>query len=170
MGGLVARSACHHAKGANHAWLKRLDDLVFLGTPHLGAPLERAGAWVDFLIGISPYTAPFARLGKVRSVGIKDLRHGSVRDDGEPAALPAGVRCYAIAASRQQRPSASGTRTRGDGLVPVSSALGLHRDALLDLAIPEARRRVIYGTGHLDLLNSAEAYSLVRRWLRRARA
>ena len=81
MGGLVARSACHYAARAGHAWPKRLDELIFLGTPHLGAPLERAGAWVDFLMGISPYTAPFARLGRIRSAGIKDLRHGYLRDE-----------------------------------------------------------------------------------------
>lgn len=165
MGGLVARSACHHAACENHEWLKRLDDLVFLGTPHFGAPLERAGAWVDLLMGLSPYTAPFARLGKVRSAGIKDLRHGCVRDDAEPAALPRGVRCHAIAASKQRRPNASATAIRGDGLVPVASALGRHRNPSLELSIPKAHRRVVYGTGHLDLLCSAEVYGLVRAFL-----
>jgi pimeloyl-ACP methyl ester carboxylesterase len=88
MGGLVARSACHYAALAGHAWPKRLDHLVFLGTPHFGAPLARAGTWADFLVGISPYTAPFARLGKVRSAGIKDLHHGNLRDEDWNA--PAG--------------------------------------------------------------------------------
>src|SRR5437762_5606252 len=37
MGGLVARSACDYATLADYAWPKRLDHLVFLGTPHLGA-------------------------------------------------------------------------------------------------------------------------------------
>jgi hypothetical protein len=45
MGGLVARSACHQAGGS--AWLKHLSRLVFLGTPHQGAPLERGGRLVD---------------------------------------------------------------------------------------------------------------------------
>jgi pimeloyl-ACP methyl ester carboxylesterase len=178
MGGLVARSASHYAARAGHDWPKRLDDLVFLGTPHFGAPLERAGAWVDFLMEISPYTAPFARLGKVRSAGIKDLRHGYLRDedwDGHsPAAarvartslpLPDGVRCYAIAASKQDRANSSGGKIRGDGLVPVNSALGRHRDAKLDLALPEAHRWVGYGMGHFDLLSRVEVYKLVHRWL-----
>jgi len=81
MGGLVARSACHYATQAGHTLPGRLDDLVLLGTPHIGAPPERAGAWVDFLMEISPYSAPLARLGKVRSALIKDLRHGYVRDE-----------------------------------------------------------------------------------------
>ena len=178
MGGLVARSACHYAASAGHAWPGRLDDLVFLGAPHLGAPLERAGAWVDFLLGISPYTAPFARLGKVRSAGIKDLRHGYLRDEDwqmppadmahrarAPLSLPDGVRCYAIAASKQERANPSGTRIRGDGLVPVSSALGRHRDASLDLGLPEAQRWVGYAMGHLDLLSRIDVYEHVRDWL-----
>ena len=178
MGGLVARSACHYAGRAGHAWPKRLDKLIFLGTPHLGAPLERAGAWVDFLMGISPYTAPFARLGKIRSAGIKDLRHGYLRDEDwrtHPAAtvrdaraslpLPDGVRCYAIAASRQVRANSSAARIRGDGLVPVSSALGLGPHASSNLGLPEAQRWVGYGIGHLDLLSRVAVYERIRDWL-----
>jgi pimeloyl-ACP methyl ester carboxylesterase len=178
MGGLVARSACHYATIAGHAWPKRLDHLVFLGTPHFGAPLERAGSRVDFLVGISPYTAPFARLGKVRSVGIKDLQHGDLREedwtatvasDGRAAQrslpLPRGVRCYAVAASRQLRPNASGTRIRGDGWVPVNSALGIHSDPERDLALHAANRWVGYGMGHLDLLSRRDVSKRVGNWL-----
>jgi len=182
MGGLVARSAVHYAARAGHTWPKRLRELVFLGTPHFGAPLERAGAWVDFLIGISPYTAPFARLGKIRSAGIKDLRHGYLRDEDwltAPQAgrrdahatlpLPGGVRCYAIAASKQKHANADAARIRGDGLVPVSSALGRHHDAALDLAFPESHQWVGYGIGHLDLLSRSDVYERMRSWLKPSR-
>ena len=175
MGGLVARSACHYSARAGHAWPKRVGELIFLGTPHLGAPLERAGAWVDFLLAISPYTAPFARLGTVRSAGIKDLRHGYVRDEDwqtHPAEtvrkarallpLPRGVRCYAIAASKQERANPSGARIRGDGLVAVTSALGQGRHASLNLGFPEAQRWVGYGMGHLDLLSRVAVYEQIR--------
>ncbi|MEP6678485.1 MAG: alpha/beta hydrolase, partial [Betaproteobacteria bacterium] len=81
MGGLVARSACHYAARAKHVWLRQLDTMVFLGTPHHGAPLERHGNVVDRLLGVSRYTAPFARLGRLRSAGITDLRYGNLLDE-----------------------------------------------------------------------------------------
>ena len=156
MGGLVARSACHYAAQGESAWPAWLDALVFLGTPHLGAPLERAGAWIDYLVAISPYTAPFARLGKLRSAGIKDLRHGRARD-AQATLLPSGVRCYAVAASTQRPPRRTNGHLRGDGLVPVRSALGV--------ALPATRKWVAFGTGHLELMSSPDVYARMRSWL-----
>jgi pimeloyl-ACP methyl ester carboxylesterase len=81
MGGLVARSACHYAAGQGHHWPNRVRRLITLGSPHHGAPLERIGNKVDRLLTVSPYSAPFTRLGKIRSAGITDLRHGNVVED-----------------------------------------------------------------------------------------
>ena len=126
MGGLVSRSACYYAEQDGLAWLLYLKKLIFLGTPHHGAPLERAGTWVDLLLGISPYTAPFARLGMVRSSGIKDLRHGTILGEvadqsdkklaSAAVSLPKDVSCFAIAATKQAQ-AGSGKRLPGDGLV-----------------------------------------------------
>lgn len=167
MGGLVARSACHCAAQSGHGWLQCLKALVFLGTPNLGAPLERAGSRADMLLGISPYTAPFVRLGKIRSQGIQDLRHGHLQDEAAaaPVPLPEGVPCFAIAASQQAKPGANLQRLRGDGLVPVRSALGQHKDPALALPIPPSHQAICYGIGHFDLLSSREVYDHLRRWL-----
>lgn len=166
MGGLVARSACLHAEQAGHAWLAQLRRLVFLGTPHLGAPLERGGRVLDLLLGLSPYSAPLARAGRQRSAGIQDLRHGTVWAAPLPrATLPQGVACYAAAATLAERRRALGDALVGDGLVPVASALGRHRDPVRALPIPMTRQWIGHGIGHLDLLSRPEVYAQLRGWL-----
>jgi len=166
MGGLVARSACHYGRLANHAWPQALRRLVFLGTPHHGAPLERGGHRLDYVMELSPYVAPFTSLGKARSAGIADLRYGSITDnEQEFVQLPEGVDCYALVATLGTRRSPLADRLIGDGLVPLDSALGQHRDALRTLAIPKTRQWISYEMGHLELLSRPEVYAQLRRWL-----
>ena len=155
MGGLLARSALHHAAQAGQRGPQRLDDLVFLGTPHHGAPLERAGNWIDLVLGATPYAAPFARLGKVRSAGITDLRHGNLVDEDwvgrdrfersadrrQPLPRPDTVRCYAAAASVGAQSGDLKERLLGDGIVPLDSALGRHADPARTLTFAEKDRR-----------------------------
>ena len=172
MGGLVSRAAILDATRQSQAWVQQLDQIVFLGTPHHGSPLERAGNVLQTALGLTPWTAPFVRLGQLRSAGIQDLRHGTIDDAhhrGIPTTrqLPASVRAYAVAASTQAATAAGVGRTlRGDGLVPVASALGQHRDPRLVLKIPASRQRLVERTGHLELLSSPEVYQHLRRWLR----
>ncbi|MEO7253355.1 MAG: alpha/beta hydrolase [Casimicrobium sp.] len=188
MGGLVSRSAFHYGRKARHAWCKSLDKIVFLGTPHLGAPLERGGNWIDILLGATPYASPFAKLGKVRSAGITDLRHGSVLDDDwqgqdrfepaldalTPVPLPANVRCYTIAAridngSKTNSVSAAGKRLLGDGLVPLNSALadarGKHDDAKRNLKFPPENQCVVHGVNHMELLKAAQVYPALKAFV-----
>ena len=179
MGGLLARSALHYGAEAGHRWPSRLDDLVFLATPHQGAPLERAGHWVDILLESTPYAAPLARLGKLRSAGITDLRHGCLVDEDwvgrdrfapgpsprHPLPLPDTTRCYAIAASLGRDDGDLKDRLLGDGLVPLSSALGRHVDPDRSLRIAEARRSIAWGLNHLDVLDNAGVYARLAEWL-----
>jgi pimeloyl-ACP methyl ester carboxylesterase len=179
MGGLVARSACHQAEARGLAWRSALRALVCLGTPHHGAPLERGGRRIDQLLGLNRYVAPFARLGKVRSAGITDLRFGNLQDadwqgrsrhdqhhdDRRPTPLPAGVATCLLAATTADKPGALHHKLIGDGLVPLASALGEHRDPALALQVPAERRHVVAGCGHLDLLCHAEVQAQLQRWL-----
>jgi pimeloyl-ACP methyl ester carboxylesterase len=178
MGGLVARSALHHAgliQRGGLRWPARVTDLVCLGTPHQGAPLERAGHGIDLLLGAAPYAAPLARLGKVRSAGINDLRLGNIvsapaGDDGSyqcpQVGLPVTARCFAIAASLGPATGSLKAKLLGDGLVPVASALGRHERPDRRLAFADDRQAVVHETNHLDLLSSSEVFGLLRGWLR----
>jgi pimeloyl-ACP methyl ester carboxylesterase len=167
MGGLVARSAVHHGRAARHEWPASLRRLVFLGTPHHGAPLERGGHRLDYVMELSPYVAPFARLGKSRSAGITDLRYGAITEDEQDfVPLPMDVECYALAATLGKRRGRVAERLVGDGLVPLDSALGRHKDVTRTLALPEDRQWVGYEMGHLELLGRPEVYAQLRKWLK----
>ena len=169
MGGLVARSAVHHARESRQAWPKHLHKMVFLGTPHHGAPLERGGHRLDFVMELSPYSAPFTRLGKQRSAGITSLRHGTITDGPHRCVpLPAGIKCYAAAATLGSKRDLLAERLVGDGLVPLDSALGRHKDPAQTLAFPKQHQWVGHSIGHLELLNRAEVYAQLHEWLRAA--
>lgn len=175
MGGLVARSAVHEGRLAGHRWPALVKHLVFLGTPHHGAPLERAGHGADLLLASSPFTAPLARLGRLRSAGITDLRHGHLRhpDDArhdEPLALPDGVACLGVAACLAPRRGLLAERLVGDGLVPLHSALGEHDDPARRLVFARDSLHVVYRTGHLDLLSSPAVAQRLQQWLQPASA
>jgi len=207
MGGLVARSAVQLAREAEQGWPALLRELVFLGTPHHGAPLERAGHGVDVLLGATPFSAPFVKLGQLRSAGITDLRHGYVTDadwqsapgEGwragfedrrEPLPLPDGVACFAVAATLAGQPglkAAGNSRSRtqteragkpavglaasalaavaGDGMVPVESAIGQHDEAPRRLVFARNSQRIVYQTGHLNLLSSPAVAEQLLAWL-----
>jgi len=165
MGGLVARSACHYGRAAGHTWPQHLQKLVFLGTPHHGAPLERGGHGLDFLMDLSPYSMPITRLSKARSAGIMDLRHGEITASARHVPLPSGVKCYAAAAAHAAKRGLLSERLVGDGLVPLNSALGRHSDATKALEIPEHRQWVGYKMGHRELLNHPDVYTQLHAWL-----
>jgi pimeloyl-ACP methyl ester carboxylesterase len=169
MGGLVTRSACHSAEKNAQPWRSSLKKIVFLGTPHQGAPLERGGHWIDVILGAAPYASPFAKLGKVRSTGITDLRYGSVVDEAETAhavlPLPTKVKCFAIAATTGKQNGDLQDRLLGDGLVPLASALGEHEDPKLALKFPAASKTTLYATNHMQLLSAAPAYEALKTFL-----
>ncbi|MEQ8747073.1 hypothetical protein [Pyruvatibacter sp.] len=181
MGGLVARSAIHHAFLDRKSWPNLLRSVVFLGTPHHGAPLERGGNWLLNLLDKSPYSSPIAGIGNVRSAGITDLSNGSLLEDDwrdvnrftkrtalpETVPLPKSINCFAVAASLNERSRPWLDETIGDGLVPVASALGKSHHPNRDLGFSEENTWVGMGLNHLDLLNDAAVYRQIADWLRR---
>ncbi len=182
MGGLVARSGCHYAKKTGCRWAALLRRMVFLGTPHAGAPLERGGNYVNVVLDVSPYTTAFARLAKIRSAGITDLRFGSLLDEDwatkdrfarkriklHAVPLPDRVKYFAIAATTTDSANADGSRRKtlpGDGLVPVTSALGQSSAPERCLAIPRSRQWLGYNMNHMELLSRQDVYERLSQWL-----
>lgn len=179
MGGLVTRSAVHLANQQAFKWPHHLKNIVFLGTPHHGAPLERAGNWVDVILGSTPWSRPFARLGRLRSGGITDLRYGHVLDadwqgqdrfrkkpdSRQPLPLPQGVACYTVAATVAAQRSLAADQLVGDGLVPLPSALGQHDNPVHRLKFDKKAQRVVWRTNHMQLLSSPAVTQQLVSWL-----
>ncbi len=181
MGGLLIRSAIQIAGHDQLRWPGHLKKIVFLGTPHHGSPLEQIGNWVEGALAATPYTAPFTKLGHLRSAGITDLRHGHLLDRDwqgrdrfsrtpdirQVVPLPADVACYAIAATTAAKHGIVADRIVGDGLVPLRSALGQHDDPGRCLGFPKASQQIVYQTSHMGLLSSPEVTRHLTRWLAR---
>lgn len=180
MGGLLARSALHVASQSGLQWPQHLKNIVFLGTPHHGAPLERAGNWVDVILGSTPYSRPFAKLGQLRSAGVTDLRYGHVLDvdwmghdrfrrkpdSRTPVPLPDNVACFTVAATLAGKRSHLADRLLGDGLVPLHSALGQHDEAPRQLHFAPGHQLISYRTGHLQLLSNPAITQQLLQWLK----
>ncbi len=179
MGGLVIRSALHHATQDGLRWPAYLKKIVFLGTPHHGSPLERAGAWVDERMGSMAYTAPFVPLGQMRSAGITDLRFGNLLDADwqgsdrfarlpdtrQIVPLPTNVACFTVAATTADKRGILADRLIGDGLVPLHSALGHHDDPRRSLIFPASAQLIAYRTSHMALLSSPDITRQMVDWL-----
>jgi len=178
MGGLVIRSACDAAVREGSPWVSRLRHCVYLGTPHDGAPLERAVNMLAGTLRVLPETRPLATLLDVRSAGIKDLRFGYVRDDdwqghdpdavlvdtGSDLPLLATAQHHCVAATLGDTPRHVLSRTLGDLLVLHGSASG-HGRRGVPLALAENDRRHLGRATHFHLLDHPAVADLLRDWL-----
>jgi pimeloyl-ACP methyl ester carboxylesterase len=181
MGGLVARSALHQAcDGTAEAqpWTRLVRDTVTLGSPHLGAPLERGVHKLAVRLARLPETRPLARVLSLRSVGIKDLRHGTLVEDDwsgrdldgpDPGVrtlvpLQDGARHFVVLATLSPFPDGRLADLFGDLMVSPRSALG---DTGADdrLGFPTDHVQRVGGLHHFDLLDHPRVYAHIRRWL-----
>ncbi|MEE4026021.1 alpha/beta hydrolase [Gordonia sp. PKS22-38] len=173
MGGLVVRSAAHTAVERGLWWPKLVTETACLGTPHLGAPLERGVHVLSSALQSTPATRPISNLLRRRSAGVRDLFHGNLTPadwaDRDPDAWqhPPGADVPLLATARHLFVTATVTsnpdnpfgRLVGDGLVlapsgrgePTRSRLGLRFSDGLDIG----------SAHHFTLLNSDVVY----RWL-----
>jgi pimeloyl-ACP methyl ester carboxylesterase len=177
MGGLVARSACHRGTQDDQEWVGKVQHVVSLGTPHLGAPLEQGAHVAAVALHKLPETRMLSGLLRRRSAGIRDLRHGSLVDEDwrdrdpevlraaachEVPLLPQATHCF-VSASLARNPQHPLGRLLGDTLVLVPSASGRGRTRRIPFR--EEYGHHVGGTHHLALLNHPEVYKHLRRWL-----
>ncbi|MGD8861707.1 MAG: alpha/beta hydrolase [Myxococcales bacterium] len=176
MGGLLVRSACHHASQRGADWVKRVRRAIYVGTPHLGTPAERFGRLAAKLLRAvpDPYTRLVAEVGDLRSAGVKDLgdadlRHEdraslrgrlSLSDPRHPVPLLPGIEHALVAGSLSVDPRIAALF--GDAIVPVRSATAR---GMIEPApeLPPDRLRVVRGVSHVDLPRHPEVWEFIRR-------
>ena len=176
MGGLVARSAAHYAREHDQPWATLLRHVACIGSPHLGAPLEKAvNVLTHVLKRVEAAGAQVpAELLNGRSDGVKDLRYGYIvdeewagKDPDEVFAdarrnvpLVDGVGYYFLAATISRDPEHPLGHLLGDLMVRLPSASG---------EAPEAARRIHFsggavfpGMNHIHIANHPEVYDALR--------
>jgi hypothetical protein len=152
------RAACAVNLATETPWHNLVTDVVTLGSPHLGAPIERGLHLGGSLLGRLPEAAPFGRILEYRSVGILDLRAGLAPDVQN---LP-HARYRLVAATLHASHRHPVSETLGDLLVRYPSATGRPRRG--QAMFPDADVLHIRGD-HFDLLNHPEVHDALRGWL-----
>lgn len=186
MGGLVIRSAAHAAGvgvgEGERRWLPLVKRAFYLGTPHLGAPLERFGnvlTWALRAVGDAvgdPVTQLISDILNLRSSGVKDLRYANLRrEDWEgsdadallqnrrhPVPLLPQIRHHLVAATLSSDPRLA--LLFGDALVPLRSATGRAAPPDRSALFPQEHVRVLPRFNHLRLAHEPEVYTHLRAW------
>lgn len=182
MGGLVIRSAAHAAADRSRRWLPLVKRAFYLGTPHLGAPLERFGnvlTWALRAVGDAvgdPITQLISDILNLRSSGVKDLRYANLRrEDWEgsdadallqnrrhPVPLLPQIRHHLVAATLSADPRLA--LLFGDALVPLRSATGRAVQRDRSALFPQEHVRVLPRYNHLRLAHEPEVYTHLRAW------
>lgn len=163
MGGLVLHSALAQAEGS---WPELVHSTVTLGTPYLGAPLERgAKALAD---RVTPIAQARWLKGTIdsRSVGIRDLGEGlGAHEELYPGGSGPSSHCRHFLVFGALLPKERGRwqEFAGDVLVPIPSASGGYDVARL----PEGGVATVVSiprVHHLALLNHPAVYERLRAW------
>lgn len=179
MGGLVVRSACHVASLAKDSrWLPLVRRAIYVGTPHLGAPMERVGRFVSKVLRAvpDPYTQLAAELADLRSDGVKDLgdadlRHEdrarratgvSLRDPRHPVPLLPAIQHYLVAGSLST--DARLASLFGDSIVPLRSATDGGCIDAATFALPPSHVKIVSGASHVTIAHDPRVYEHLREW------
>jgi hypothetical protein len=147
-----------------------------LGTPHLGADLEKGLNALGSALARLPETRGLSSFINARSVGIKDLRYGScveadwcdcdpdefLRDRCQEVPFLAHAHYYFVAATLAEGPLGSAV---GDLLVRVPSASGRGNGKGRRIPFEVANGQELSGLTHFHLLNHPAVYAQLRTWI-----
>ncbi len=178
MGGLVARSACHYGERGGMRFTDAVRHVFCLGTPHLGADLEKGVHALAWALGRLPETRALGLFLNARSAGIKDLRYGSCLEEDWCDCDPdeyLGDRCqetpflpdahyYFVGASLSPAPLG---RLVGDLLVRMPSASGRGSGTGRRIPFEVDNGHELSGVNHFELLNHPAVYEQIVRWITR---
>jgi pimeloyl-ACP methyl ester carboxylesterase len=179
MGGLVVRSACHYGTEQRHGWPDAVRHVVCLGSPHLGADLEKGVNAASWLLARLPETRAISSFLNARSAGTKDLRYGALLDEDWSDCDPDEFlrdRCHEVPflpravyhfVATTARPGPVGV-ILGDHLVRSQSAAGVGKSRRVPFEPDHGL--TLSGLHHFDLLNDAAIYGKLRDWLSQAPA
>jgi pimeloyl-ACP methyl ester carboxylesterase len=179
MGGLVARSACHYGLQHQQPWTDKVRHVVCLGSPHLGADLEKGVNVASWALAKLPESRGLAYFLNRRSSGVKDLRFGALLDEDWRDCDPDEFlrdRCHEVPflphavyhfVATSAAPRAIGLLV-GDSLVRPASAAGRGRSR--KVPFESAHGLTLTGLHHFDLLNHPSIYQKLLGWLSEAPA
>ena len=157
MGGLVARSAVVTARASGHGWVDLARDLVAIGTPHFGSPIEKGVELISKGLSLFKESQPLSAFVDQRSAGIKNLRQGIKGVEDSTGALQYHVVAGAITA----QPANLVGKVVGDLVVTVGSATGKSRR----INVESSNALVVGGRSHADLAHDPEVIAEIRTWL-----
>jgi pimeloyl-ACP methyl ester carboxylesterase len=175
VGGLVIRSACHVGVERGQGWVSRVRHVVYLGSPHLGAPLEKATNVATNVLDRFDTTATrvISDVLNSRSAGVKDLRFGNLVDqdwldcdpdelmDNRRVPIPWLATAHHHLAVGQ---ALAGVETFGDAVVGPDSAAGRAHGS--QPGAPKGSDvQVIPGLDHLTLARHPAVYEHLERWV-----
>ncbi|MEJ2887553.1 esterase/lipase family protein [Actinomycetospora aeridis] len=151
MGGLVLRHACHHAVRTGQPWVGAVRRMIYLGSPHRGAPLAHRVDQLASQLSRWSSSRTWGEFLDRRSAGIRDLVAG-VSDTEVP--LLAHASHHAVAACVTSSADHPLANALGDLLVPVDSAGGAVADV-----------EPLTSSHHFHLLNDPDVHDHLMRWL-----